>query len=93
MTQVVWAVDLDFGPSDYVSMYSLISKLGDIHTDNTTGRLITSQNEERYAIVSTQLKHTNLSMVQYDVFFRMCKAHLIGYDQKVHYNNYHIHYS
>lgn len=82
MTQVVWAVDLDFGPSDYVSMYSLISKLGDIHTDNTTGRLITSQNEERYAIVSTQLKHTNLSMVQYDVFFRMCKAHLIGYDQK-----------
>ncbi|XP_043933816.1 IQ domain-containing protein H isoform X2 [Protopterus annectens] len=36
----------------------------------------------RYAIMSTQLKHTNLTMINYGVFFQICKAHGIGFDVK-----------
>ncbi|KAM9311942.1 IQ domain-containing protein H [Gastrophryne carolinensis] len=36
----------------------------------------------RVAVLSTRLVHTNLSIVYYNVFFQMCKAHGIGYDVK-----------
>ncbi|XP_072326535.1 IQ motif-containing protein H isoform X2 [Scyliorhinus torazame] len=37
---------------------------------------------KRYGVLSTQLKHTNLSMVQYSVLFKIFKAHGIGFDIK-----------
>lgn len=37
----------------------------------------------RFAVLSSQLRHTNLSMVQYSVLFQMCKAQGIGFDIKV----------
>jgi len=39
-------------------------------------------NPNRYAIVSTRLLHSNLSVIHYSVFFQMCRAHGIGFDMK-----------
>ena len=42
----------------------------------------------RYAVIGSCLLHTNLSMVHYNVFFSMCKAHGIGFDLKVNHTRY-----
>jgi len=39
-------------------------------------------NPKRYAILSTRLLHSNLSVIHYSVFFQMCRAHGIGFDMK-----------
>lgn len=39
-------------------------------------------NPNRYAILSTRLLHSNLSVIHYSVFFQMCRAHGIGFDMK-----------
>ncbi|KAH8856370.1 IQ domain-containing protein H [Schistosoma japonicum] len=37
---------------------------------------------KRYAVVSSRLQHSNLTMIQYSVFFKICRANYIGYDLK-----------
>ena len=84
MEQVVWAVDIDFGLSDIAALRSLVVQLA-CAEDKGDDRLTTPTGEERYAVVSTRLRHTNLTLIQFNVFLQMCRAHLIAYDNKVQY--------
>ena len=83
MSQVTWAVDIDFGPSDMVHMSKLATAIAGLKAPQwSTGQKVEST-PQYYMVASTRLKHVNFSLVQYSVFFQMCKAHLIGFNNKV----------
>ncbi|XP_057308463.1 IQ domain-containing protein H-like isoform X1 [Hydractinia symbiolongicarpus] len=42
-----------------------------------------AEKSPRYCVLSTNLHHTNLNNLHYSVFFQLCKAHGIGYDEKL----------
>ena len=86
----MWAVDIDFGLSDIAALRSLVVQLACVK-DQGDDRLTTPTGEERYVVVSTCLRHTNLALIQFNVFLQMCRAHLIAYDNKVNYNYIHVH--
>ncbi|XP_017547245.2 IQ motif-containing protein H isoform X1 [Pygocentrus nattereri] len=96
LEQQVWAVDLDIGYSNQLAMTQLMLLMTGGTLSYRTGRLEvpppvrankpTARQKAsvttRFAVMSSQLLHTNLSMVRYSVFFQMCKAQGIGFDIK-----------
>ena len=82
--QQVWAVDLDFGPSDCLILQRFMCHMTGLTYTANSGLLTDPETrEQRFAVISGRAQHSNLSIIHYHVFFQMCKAHLIGYDDKV----------
>jgi hypothetical protein len=54
--------------------------LGSQITRKTTTMEKVIKKQDRFAVISTQLLHTNLAILHYTVFFQMCRAHAIGWD-------------
>lgn len=83
MSQELWAVDLDLGYSDHLSLHRLASFLTEARFDGDQGTLTLPSGRPCYAILAPRLMHTNLSLLYFNIFFQMCKAHFIGFDSKV----------
>ena len=83
MSQELWAVDLDLGLSDHLSLHHLTNYLTGVKYDVEDGTLSLPSGEPCYVILAPRLLHTNLSLLYFNIFFQMCKAHLIGFDPRV----------
>ena len=83
LSQELWAVDLDLGYSDHLALQQLLSYVTGLRGDWGRGQLALPEGGARWAILTPHLQHTNLSVVQYPIFFQMCRAHHIGYDPNV----------
>lgn len=83
MSQDLWAVDLDLGYSNHTSLYHLATYLTAMNFNMDSGTLSLPSGEPCYAILAPQLHHTNLSLLYFNIFFQMCKAHFIGFDPNV----------
>lgn len=75
-------MDLDLGYSNHLALQQLLGYVSGATMDPASGQLMV-QGSPRFAILSPRVYHTNLPVIQYPVFFQMCKAHHIGYDTKV----------
>ncbi|XP_063710356.1 IQ domain-containing protein H-like isoform X2 [Symsagittifera roscoffensis] len=99
--QQLWAIDLNLGFSDQLSLTNLTKYVSNAVFDPDNSLLTVSappnrvaskhrrrRREEkefspnRYAVLSTRLFHSNMSVIHYSVFFQMCRAQGIGYDLK-----------
>lgn len=83
LVQQLWAVDLDFGYSNHLALQHLATYLTGVKFDVNRGTLALPSGEPCYAIFAPRLLHTNLSVLYFNIFFQMCKAHFIGFDPKV----------
>ncbi|XP_040893854.1 IQ motif-containing protein H [Toxotes jaculatrix] len=98
MEQKVWAIDLDLTYSDQLAMTQMLLLITGGTLNCRTGCLdvpmpvrekccehqIAAEPSvvNRYAVIGSHLFHSNLSMLYHNVFFKMCKAHGIGYSMK-----------
>lgn len=77
-------MDLDLGYSDHTALTHLLTYVTGGRVDQGTGQLMVNNGtEERFAVLSPHLMHTNLSPIFYRTFFQICKAHFIQYNPKV----------
>ena len=78
-------MDLDLGLSDHLVLHQLAGYLTGVSYDVDQGLLTLPlpPGEPCYTIYAPQLLHTNLSLLYFNIFFQMCKAHFIGFDPKV----------
>uniref|UniRef100_A0A8C0BRH0 IQ motif containing H n=1 Tax=Buteo japonicus TaxID=224669 RepID=A0A8C0BRH0_9AVES len=96
MEQQVWATDLDLCYSDQLALTQLMLYVTDGNLDCRSSRFEVSlgskkmksqciEHEEtktsnRCAVASSQLRHSSLSVIYYNVLLQMCKAHSVGFD-------------
>ncbi|XP_076465387.1 IQ domain-containing protein H-like [Babylonia areolata] len=92
---VVWALDLHLGYSDSLALFRFAGylTLGQFHARNHTFTMPVRGTEHPrrpvheggktrygYCVMSSQLVHSNLALLQLPVFFRLCRAYGIGFD-------------
>ncbi|CAK6961433.1 IQ motif-containing protein H [Scomber scombrus] len=98
MEQKVWAIDLDLTYSDQLAMTQMLLMMTGGTLNCHTGclevpvpvREKSCENQiaakppvvNHYAVIGSHLFHSNLSMLYHSVFFKMCKAHGIGFNKK-----------
>nr|XP_019934310.1 PREDICTED: IQ domain-containing protein H [Paralichthys olivaceus] len=96
MEQEVWAIDLDLTYSDQLAMTQMLLMRTGGTLNCHTGCLEVPVREKYcehqpaakrpvvnlYAVLGSQLFHSNLSMLYHNVFLMMCKAHGIGFNMK-----------
>ncbi|XP_042352488.1 IQ motif-containing protein H [Plectropomus leopardus] len=98
MEQKVWAIDLDLTYSDQLAMTQMLLMMTGGTLNCRTGCLevpapVTEKCCEhqsaarppvvkRYAVIGSQLFHSNLSMLYHNVFFMMCKNYGLGFNMK-----------
>ncbi|XP_039989740.1 LOW QUALITY PROTEIN: IQ motif-containing protein H [Xiphias gladius] len=98
MEQKVWAIDLDLTYSDQLAMTQMLLMMTGGTLNCRAGCLevpmpIREKRCEhqiaakppvvnRFAVIGSRLFHSNLSMLYHNVFFKMCKAHGIGFNMK-----------
>uniref|UniRef100_A0A3Q3LFY8 IQ motif containing H n=1 Tax=Mastacembelus armatus TaxID=205130 RepID=A0A3Q3LFY8_9TELE len=96
MEQKVWAIDLDLTYSDQLAMTQMLLMMTGGTLNCRTGCLeVPVPIREKYCehqivakvpfyiFIGSHLFHSNLSMLYHYVFFKMCKAHGIGFNIKV----------
>ncbi|KAG8012691.1 IQ motif-containing protein H, partial [Nibea albiflora] len=98
MEQRVWAIDLDLTYSDQLAMTQMLLMMTGGTLNCRAGCLEVPMPVRekccehqiatkppvvnRYAVIGTRLFHSNLSMLYHSVFFKMCRAHGIGFNMK-----------
>ncbi|XP_042266793.1 IQ motif-containing protein H isoform X1 [Thunnus maccoyii] len=98
MEQKVWAIDLDLTYSNQLAMTQMLLMMTGGTLNCRTGCLevpvpVREKSCEHqtaakppvvnhYAVIGNHLFHSNLSMLYHNVFFKMCKAHGIGFNKK-----------
>ncbi|KAM9352354.1 IQ motif-containing protein H [Symphorus nematophorus] len=98
MEQKVWAIDLDLTYSDQLAMTQMLLMMtgGTLNCRAGCLQVPMPVREKccehqiaakppvvnRYAVIGSHLFHSNLSMLYNNVFFKICKAHGIGFNLK-----------
>uniref|UniRef100_A0A8B9V2N5 IQ motif containing H n=1 Tax=Anas zonorhyncha TaxID=75864 RepID=A0A8B9V2N5_9AVES len=89
MEQQVWATDLDLCYSDQLALTQLMLYVTDGNLDCRSSlfevplgskKMKSQCTHNRCAVASSQLRHSGLSLIYYNVLLQMCKAHGVGFD-------------
>lgn len=94
MKQTLWCVDVDLGYSNMLALFRVMRHVTGLQLDYNSGTLEWTtldkgkegqkRRKRGFGVLMPHLHHANLSFLYPSVFFQMCKAHHIGYDNKVY---------
>ncbi|XP_071610223.1 IQ domain-containing protein H isoform X1 [Heliangelus exortis] len=90
LEQQVWATDLDLCYSDQLALTQLLLYLtgGNLEVSLGSEKMLSTPTQPQElslmsnwcAVASSQLRHSSLSLISYNVLLQMCKAHGVGFD-------------
>ena len=81
-TQRIWLTDIKLCPSHYIGLVKMLNCVTGGHFDTISGHYycaVGGRKTPKYAVISNKVKHSNFSLIRYNVLFQMCKAQGIVY--------------